>query len=181
LTECIVRPLKKKVNDVLHCPLRYTSDGMPHGKYMRGTRLDYLIAFGSVLFLILVMTAAINPFTAFKLKRDEYRSDDVREIMSAILQLSVDNPPKYQALLNRMEGREGLRLMLGDAVSCAGDFGAYCSDTAVPDDCLPTDEVFKEKNPELSFAYYVSLREGMVKVGACEAETRPVFLESLVR
>ncbi len=165
---------------------------MPHGKYMRGTRLDYIIVSGLVFLLALIIAFAVNPAKSLAYARDERRGDDVRKIMSAVLQMPIDHPEKYEALLNRVEGREGERFMLGNGSSCSGDWGEYCSDELVPDDCLPLEEIFSSEetavlDPETTkfgtFAsgYYLSFSEGMVRAGACDPDTRPLFLESLVR
>ena len=159
---------------------------------MRGTRLDYIIVFGLVLALIFIITIAINPVRALSSVKDERRSDDVRRIMAAVLQLSVDNPEKYQALVERTDGRGGEKFILGNGISCAGDWGAYCRDASVADDCLPTDEIFSPDStvpidPETELygnfgtGYYLSLSKGELEVGACGASTGMIRLKTLVK
>ncbi len=172
--------------------LGYTCLCMPHGHYMRGTRLDYIIVFGLVLALIFIITLAINPVRALSSVKDERRSDDVRRVMAAVLQLSLDNPEKYQALVERTDGRGGEKFMLGNGQTCAGDWGAYCKDAAVADDCLPTDEIFSDESTipidpdapvygDFGTGYYLSLLKGELEVGSCGATTGAIRLKTLVK
>lgn len=165
---------------------------MPHGRYMRGTRLDYVLAVGLTGLILFVITLSVNPVRSFAYARDEARMDGVREIMTAIMQMPVDNRAKYEALLDRAEGREGQRFMLGNGASCAGSWGKYCEDGRVPDDCLPVEEIFASEDfvpvdPKTStfgtFAtgYYVSFDKDEIEVGACSSDMGAVRMRTLVR
>lgn len=159
---------------------------------MRGTRLDYLIVFGVAMFSIFIIIAAINPARSLAYARDEQRSDDVRHVMAAVLQMSVDYPEKYQALLKRLNDHVGTRLLIGNAKTCSGDWGAHCSDVQTADDCLPISELFPLTtmvpiDPVTSLygtfgtGYYLSLVGDSLEAGSCAADTGMIRLQSLVR
>lgn len=162
---------------------------MPHGQYMRGTRLDYVIAFGLLTLAIFIIVMAANPARILDLRRDEQRSDDVRKIMTAVLTLATNNPDKYDALLTRLSDRPNSKFLLGTGSSCAGSWGTYCSDAIVPDDCLPPEEIFTKPedtptDPKHSIfglfgtGYYLSVSGEMIEVGSCAADTGTVMLKT---
>jgi hypothetical protein len=165
---------------------------MPHGKYMRGTRLDHILAFAGVFILLAIFVIALDPRRTYMSVKDERRSDDVRHIMAAFLQGPIDNPEKYEALLKRTEGREGEKFMLGAGESCAGDWGARCLDAAVANDCLPPEEIFSDSSAvpvdpetdiysEKASGYYLSFKGESLEIGACGAEETPIFLHTLIK
>lgn len=169
---------------------------MPHGKYMRGTRRDYALALSTTLVLAFVIAAAVGPAKMLARARDERRSDDVRHIMAELLQLSADHPEKYEALMDRLQASEGEKYLLGDGISCGGSWGAFCPDSAVADDCLPSSELFADpgeaeskltKDPQTSLygafgtGYYLMYDRGALEVGSCAAQTGAIHLEADAR
>ncbi|MFA5945938.1 MAG: hypothetical protein WC802_03455 [Patescibacteria group bacterium] len=162
---------------------------MPHGQYMRGTRLDHVIVFGLLGLAVCIIAFAVNPARMLALRRDERRSDDVRKIMTTVLTLSTTHPDKYDALLKRLSDRSGSKFLLGTGSSCAGAWGRFCSDDAVPDDCLPPEEIFNKpedapSDPKHSLfglfgtGYYLSVSGEMIEVGSCGADTGTVSLKT---
>lgn len=147
------------------------------------------MASGLIFIVILLLLFAINPAQTLAYARDQKRSDDVRDTMAAILQLSADHPAKHAALIGRLKGREGERFLLGDGTSCAGNWGSYCTDRLVADDCLPLEEIFTSPgdapiDPKTSeygtfgTGYYVAMKEGEIEVGSCAADTGRIYLRA---
>ncbi len=162
---------------------------MPHGHYMRGTRLDYLMAIGLLLVTTIVIIIAVNPIYSLSIVRDMKRSDDVRRVMTSILTLSQQKSDKYDALLRRLHGRDGAKFLLGTGTSCSGDWGRFCPDVEVADDCLPPEEIFNKpedapSDPAHSVfglfgtGYFVTTHNDMIEVGSCGADTGVIQLET---
>lgn len=156
---------------------------------MRGTRLDYLLSIGLLLLATIIIMLAVNPIHSFSLARDSKRSDDVRKTMTAILTLSQQKSDKYDALLRRLHGRDGTKFLLGTGTSCAGDWGHFCPDAEIADDCLPPEEIFNQledvpSDPAHSIfglfgtGYFVTTHDDMIEVGSCGADTGVIQLET---
>jgi hypothetical protein len=162
---------------------------MPHGYFMRGTRLDYLLVIGLLIVLVVIITLAVNPIRSLSLARDSQRSDDVRQIMTSILTLSQQKSDKYEALLRRLHANEGTKYLLGTGSSCAGDWGRFCPTAEIADNCLPPEEIFNTPedaptDPSHSLfglfctGYFVTAHDDMIEVGSCGADTGVIQLET---
>jgi hypothetical protein len=156
---------------------------------MRGTRLDYLMAIGLLIILVVVIALAVNPIHSLSVARDSRRSDDVRKIMTSILTLSQQKSDKYDALLHRLKANEGEKYLLGTGSSCAGNWGRFCPTDEIADNCLPPEEIFA--TPEdapvdpshalfgtFGTGYYVTAHDDMIEVGSCGADTGIIQLQT---
>lgn len=147
------------------------------------------MAIGLLLVVIVVIALAVNPVRSLALARDARRSDDVRKIMTSVLTLSQTKTDKYDALLRRLHANPDQKLLLGTGNSCAGDWGRFCPDAQIADDCLPPEEIFE--TPELAptdpkhslfglfgTGYFVTTHDDMIEVGSCGADTGVIQLET---
>ncbi len=147
------------------------------------------MAIGLIIVTVIVIMLAVNPIRSLAIARDQHRSDDVRKIMTSVLTLSQVKSEKYDALLRRLKASEGTRFLLGTGTSCAGDWGRFCGDASVSDQCLPPEEIFNTpedapSDPSRSIfglfgtGYYITAHDDMIQVGSCGADTGIIQLET---
>ncbi len=152
----------------------------PHG----ATPIDVLAATALVFFGVAIIVVFLTPGYRLAKERDEVRVDNVRNIMEAIIAMETSDPVRIDAIAQsaRASGAPP-RVMIGNGVSCAGDWGRACTDDILADRCLDLAEfsvgyisfVPIDENPHFTDAasgYYVDFSYERVEVGACSPETQ---------
>ena len=171
---------------------RYNRFVVSYNPFQKATRLDVITSLGLVIFLGLAIVLAIGPWQVLAKERDVKRTEHVRQIMAALLQLESDDEQTFDTLVARLRAAGDLKVMIGTG-DCADSHGPQCADVVTSDACLllrdfvgdeflpviPLDPEWKKFTAELP-GYYVALFQGQLEVGSCGATTREVFLRHWV-
>lgn len=152
---------------------------------LRGaTTIDVVTAVAGAMFLIALTAGVVGPAHRLMARRDAQRTDDVRNIMEAVLEMQTVDPDRVDSLRAAAEASGAPpRVVFGNGTSCAGDFGSQCTDAIVADDCLDATEFAGEYlssvpiDPSGSYSaaatgYYIDFSPGVLEVGACNPETQ---------
>ncbi|MFZ2681816.1 MAG: hypothetical protein WAZ14_01865 [Patescibacteria group bacterium] len=159
-----------------------------HNKFMRGTKLDVGVGLLLTAFVGLIAVMIVGPARQLAAERDAVRTEDVRGLMTKILQLELVDPEAYTRLEAAVQQAGDLRTVIGYG-DCAGSFGRECADAVTSDSCLSLAEFF----PDLLLAsvpvdpaegrysaertgYYLVTVAGELEVGACGAAKGPITL-----
>lgn len=159
---------------------------MAHG-YMGRTTIDIAASVAVVMFLVVLTVGLSAPGHQLKRVNDEMRTDGVRNIMEAILEMQTVDPDSVDRLREEFDNAGAPpRVMLGSAESCAGSWGVQCGDAILADTCL--DPTFFGKylaevpidGGSLDYSaahtgYYLTFGEGVLEVGACNPELQEVI------
>lgn len=149
---------------------------------MGRTTIDVAASVGVVLFLTALTVAVSAPRYRLQQVNDALRTDGVRNIMEAILEMQTVTPDDVDRLRAAYDAAGAPpRVMLGTGESCAGDWGAQCSDAVLADGCLdpalfgnylavpPVDAGNLAYSADHT-GYYLTFGDGVLEVGACNPE-----------
>ncbi len=152
--------------------------------YMGRTTIDAAASVAVIMLLIALAIGLAAPARALKRVNDEARTDDVRNLMEAMLEMQTVAPQNVDRLRAAVEaaGAEP-RVMFGTGKACAGDHGVQCDDMLLADTCvdagmygladyLPAMPV-DAGNATASFdhtGYYVTFTPRTLEIGACNPE-----------
>lgn len=152
-------------------------------QFTGATTIDTVTATACAMFLIALTAAVVGPARHVAQLRDAQRTEDVRNIMEAVLEMQTVEPERVDALRNQAEASGAPpRVLFGSGTSCAGDWGAQCSDAILADDCLdatefaggylstapvdPDDDTYSAA----ATGYYIDFSPGVLEIGACNPE-----------
>ncbi len=157
-------------------------------QHLPSTHLDHLTAVFLIMFFAFILVMIAGPARILARERDVTRTDDVRTLMTAAIEMEEVYPGAYQVMMSKLEASNGLKMMLGKG-DCQGSFGSMCSDLAIDDNCLDPESFFTPDilpitpvDPRRSIysenltGYYFSLNQGRLEVGACEPALGPIVL-----
>lgn len=156
----------------------------PHGY----THIEIIAAFalfGVVAFLIVMIA---NPFLQLRKENDDVRIEGVRDIMEIMMEMQIKDPEDFAAFAGASAAG---KTMIGANSSCAGSFGAQCSDEVLQNHCLdlaavaepsyidqiPIDPQEKYFNEQVT-GYYLWFDNGRLEVGACNPQSREEIILS---
>ncbi len=154
-------------------------------RFFGATTIDVVTATACLALLIAVTAAVVGPAHRVAVHRDALRTDGVRNIMEAMLEMQTVDPERIDALRDGAEASGAPpRVMIGTGETCAGDWGAQCSDAILADDCLDFTEFAgaylstapvdpDETYTAAATGYYIDFSPGVLEVGACSPETLP--------
>ncbi len=145
------------------------------------TLVELLVVIAIIVILFSVILVAVDPAKRLSQSRDAVRRQDVRTILSAVMQYVVDNNGSYPSGIDSTAGTVQI-LGTGGAGGCSGDIGANCLDAGTVDDCLDlsgdlVDEYLAEipADPNVGSAAntYYSINKtanGRIEITACDPE-----------
>lgn len=150
---------------------------IPHGY----TYTEVIIAFGLVIAVVITVVAIMNPINKARIARDDVRTEDVRNIFEALVEMQFTDSEAFAGIVGTVAGG---RTMVGTASICAGEYGPQCSNGTLQDHCvnlaelgvldyvktLPVDQ--KKDFSKKYSGYYLELKEQILSVGACNPEAR---------
>lgn len=153
-------------------------------RFLGATTIDAVTATACAMLLLAITAAVVGPAHRVAERRDAIRTDGVRNIMEAILEMQTVEPEHVDALRDGAEASGAPpRVMVGNGETCAGDWGAQCSDAILADDCLDFTEFagkYLSKAPidpdgmysAAATGYYIDFSPGILEVGSCSPETQ---------
>lgn len=153
-------------------------------RFLGATTIDVVTATACAMLLLAITAAVVGPAHRLAERRDALRTDGVRNIMEAVLEMQTIAPERVDALRNGAEASGAPpRVMVGNGETCAGDWGAQCSDAILADDCLDFTEFAGAYlstapiDPDDTYSaaatgYYIDFSPGILEVGACSPETQ---------
>lgn len=159
-----------------------------HNRHMRGTRLDYLVGMAVLVFLCFLVAMLVGPVRTLAKERDVVRTNDVRFLMTKVLQLQEIDPSAYDRLIADVSS-QGSQLAVIGRGKCGGSSGPYCKEAETSENCLdlggyfsslllPAQPVDPRRNvysTEVT-GYYLTVREEELVVGSCGAANDPITL-----
>lgn len=161
-----------------------------HNHYMKGTKLDGIVAVAILLFVIFVLAMLLGPVRVLSQERDEVRTTDVRSLMNSILQLELVDPEAYDRLVSDVKAAGDQRVVVGQG-DCSVSHGSECSDVLTADVCLSLDDYFPSlllsslpvdpKGEPYSTAYtgyYLQSLDQQLVVGACDPHGDQIVLST---
>gem|GEM_PF-5010303 len=145
------------------------------------TYIEVLTASLLIIVVGLVIALFMNPSYQVARERDAIREDAVREYMEAFLDVQLEDPERFEEILEEVQTD---RTMIGVATDCSGSFGAACADSVLKDVCMDAsgdvvpvylDEMIIDPVDGFSerrTGFYAAYIGGIFEVGACYPETR---------
>lgn len=157
--------------------------------YMGSTTIDVAASIAVVMFLAALTVALMAPGWQLRRVNDTSRTEDVRNIMEALLEMQTVDPESVDKLRSAVESAGAPpRVMFGTAESCVGDWGTQCGDAILADTCLDGEafglgeylETFPIDLGHASFSqkhsgYYVTFSPGVLEVGACNPQLQEII------
>lgn len=154
-------------------------------RFTGATTIDAVTATACAMFLVALVALVVGPARRVAELRDAQRTEDVRNIMEAVLEMQTVEPERVDALRDAYEASGAPpRVMFGNGTSCMGDWGPQCSDAILADDCLDAAEFASgyladvpidvdDMYSDTATGYYIDFSPGVLEVGACNPETQP--------
>ncbi len=158
------------------------------------TTIDVMTSTAVIFLTVAIVAMIVGPAHRLAVHNDDVRTDDVRNIMEAILDMQTVDPARVDNLRSALEsagspprvmisGGAGSGFAGGKNTSCAGDHGVQCGDAILADTCvdiMPFIDGYISHIPvdtaagftSAATGYYIDFSPGTLEVGACNPETQ---------
>lgn len=144
------------------------------------TPLDVIAALAVVVAVCVLIIALANPEVKLARAHDAQRTEDVREITQAVLELKENNPERFSDLQSDLVSRESAKVMLGTGQDCSGAYG-LCGNEELDDVCFDLASYAADLLPVVPHdpanvftpaktGYYLTFSDDSFEVGACAPE-----------